>query len=163
VTHSLTRASAGALAILAGVVALALAAPRAADAATCYNRGVTHIGSGNSSIDVISCRAAAPGGYQREYGQIFIGSTSTRAPGCAVYFFTEERTDEGNIERLGPEKSHSCSHILRRNRTVTFYGGSYAPVPSYADAQRTLVMLFLRHGNAWRPAIEARSRWMPIR
>jgi hypothetical protein len=148
--------------LLLGGTAIALAAAPSAGAVTCQNRGVKHIGWGNSSIDVIACRAAAPNYSMREYGKVFIGSTSTRAQACTVTFTTEVLRHDGDVQEYGGTPPRDCTSILRRNRTVTYWGGTLGLAPGFEKAQRTVVRLRLFHNNQPAPPITAISKWVPV-
>jgi hypothetical protein len=111
---------------------------------------------------VIACRAAAPNRQQREYGQVFIGSTSTRAQGCSVTFTTEVLMHNGNVLEIPGSVSRDCTAIIRKNRTVTYYGGAVSMVPTFEKAQRTVARVRLRHGNHSAPPITAASQWVPV-
>jgi hypothetical protein len=144
--------------VLAGA-AVALAVAPSAGAVTCENKGVKHIGSGNSSIDVIACRAPAPGRNMREYGKAFIGSTSTRAHDCRLVFSSETLLYSGDVQQWGGTP-RPCGHILRRNRTETFFGGTLSVAPLLEKAQRTVVRMYLHHGSGTAPPITAISKWV---
>jgi hypothetical protein len=141
--------------------AVALAVAPSASAATCHNAGVKHIGSGNGSIEVVACRAAAANGGMREYGQILIGSTSTRATGCIAQFSTELLAPDGDVVPTY-ETNRSCRYLLRKNRSGTLFGAEQHPIPGYEKAQRTVVRLYLKRGNQWQLPITAISKWVPV-
>jgi hypothetical protein len=148
--------------ILAGA-AVALAVAPSASAATCHHPGVTHIGSGKGSIEIVACRAAAANGGMREYGQIFIGSTSTRATGCIAQFSSERLRLDGRVEAT-PYSNRSCKHLLRKNRSEMLFGGAPPrPIPWYEKAQRTVVRLYLLRDYQWQAPITAISRWVWVR
>jgi hypothetical protein len=163
VSSILTRPRAGALGLLVALLAAAaLASAGPADAAVCSHGGVTHIGSGNRTINVIACRADGHNAvFQREYGRLFIGSRATRATACQYRLYTEFLTDDdkrGNT--VNASRARSCTHILRKSRTQTFFGLEW-PEFRELSSMRTVMVMSLRVGGRWAPPIVARSNWQP--
>jgi hypothetical protein len=163
--RSLTRAHPGALGLLVALIAAAapfLAPAPAAHATTCHLPGVKHLGSGETTINVLACRALASQGLQREYGQVFIGRRATTAQGCSLRMYTQYRTRAGKITTYKPGGIFNCAHVLRRSHTVTFWGPVRIITGADVVNNRTLVELRLRHGDKWSSPISAASGWMNV-
>jgi hypothetical protein len=112
------------VAVVAAGVLTVTAAPPAAATSDCSSltlpRG-PHPPSREIGLIVCKGDVLEGDGSYFEQAYLYIGSTSTRATGCTLSFWTTLYAG-GGVSWNGPSTFHDCRRTLRANATHTYYG-----------------------------------------